>query len=47
MADAKGLELYLVRTIVSDFHGRILVEDPVHGDYKKGTSFMIMLPTVD
>jgi signal transduction histidine kinase len=40
----KGLGLYLVRTLVHDFHGTIWVEDRVPGDYKKGAKFVVLLP---
>jgi signal transduction histidine kinase len=40
----KGLGLYLVKTLVDDFRGRVWVEDRVPGDYKQGSRFVIMLP---
>ena len=40
----KGLGLYLVRTLVDDYGGRIWVEDRVPGDYTRGCRFVIMLP---
>ena len=40
----KGLGLYLVRTLVDDYHGKIWVEDRVPGDYTKGCKFVILLP---
>ncbi|WP_052309988.1 PAS domain-containing sensor histidine kinase [Methanocella arvoryzae] len=40
----KGLGLYIARTLVQSFHGKIWVEDRVHGDYTKGTRFVILLP---
>ena len=40
----KGLGFYLVKTLVDDFHGKILVEDRVPGDYTKGAKFVVMLP---
>ncbi|MGA9139254.1 MAG: PAS domain S-box protein [Methanocella sp.] len=42
----KGLGLYLVRTLVHDFRGTILVEDRVPGDYAKGAKFVVLLPAV-
>jgi PAS domain S-box-containing protein len=40
----KGLGLYLVKTLVDDFRGRVWVEDRVYGDYRHGSRFVIMLP---
>jgi signal transduction histidine kinase len=40
----KGLGLYLVKTLVDDFHGRVWVEDRVPGDYRQGSRFVIMIP---
>jgi|AGTN01.2.fsa_nt_gi PAS domain S-box/PAS domain S-box len=45
-ASGKGLGLYLVRTLISDFHGKIWVEDRVPGDYTQGTKFVVMLPAM-
>jgi PAS domain S-box-containing protein len=39
-----GLGLYLVRTLVHDFHGTIWVGDRVPGDYAKGAKFVVLLP---
>jgi PAS domain S-box-containing protein len=43
-AGGHGLGLYLVRTIVEDFGGRVRVEDRVPGDYSKGAKFVVLLP---
>jgi PAS domain S-box-containing protein len=43
----KGLGLYLVRTLVNDFHGKIWVEDRVPGDHTKGARFVVMLPAAE
>jgi signal transduction histidine kinase len=40
----KGLGLYLVRTLIEGFRGKVWVEDRVRGDYTKGTRFVVMLP---
>ncbi|WP_424358073.1 PAS domain S-box protein [Methanocella sp. MCL-LM] len=40
----KGLGLYLVRTLIDDYGGRIWVEDRVSGDYTRGCRFVILLP---
>ncbi len=46
-AIGKGLGLYLVHTLVNDFHGKIWVEDRMQGDHTKGARFVIMLPAVE
>lgn len=46
-AHGKGLGLYLVRTLVEDFHGMVWVEDRVTGDHSKGCRFVVMLPSDD
>jgi PAS domain S-box-containing protein len=43
-ASGRGLGLYLVKTLVDDFHGKVWVEDRVTGDYKQGTRFVVKLP---
>jgi signal transduction histidine kinase len=40
----RGLGLYLVRTLVEKFKGKVSVEDRVPGDYTKGAKFTVMLP---
>ncbi len=39
-----GLGLSLVSKILINFDGKIWVEDKVHGDYSKGSNFVIVLP---
>ena len=46
-AHGKGLGLYLVKTLVESYHGKVWVEDHVSGDHKKGTRFVVMLPAVE
>jgi PAS domain S-box-containing protein len=46
-AHGKGLGLYLVRTLVEDYHGRAWVEDRVPGDHTQGARFVVMLPSVE
>jgi signal transduction histidine kinase len=46
-AKGKGLGLYLVKTLVHDFNGRIWVEDRVQGDHTKGARFVVMLPSAE
>ncbi|BAI62269.1 putative histidine kinase [Methanocella paludicola SANAE] len=43
----KGLGLYIVNTLVSDFHGKVWVEDRVYGDHTKGARFVVMLPAIE
>jgi signal transduction histidine kinase len=40
----KGLGLYLVKTLVEDYGGKVWVEDRVKGDYRKGSRFVVQLP---
>jgi signal transduction histidine kinase len=46
-AHGKGLGLYLVRTLVEDYHGRAWAEDRVPGDHTQGARFVVMLPSVE
>ena len=46
-AHGKGLGLYLVRTLVEGYHGKVWVEDRVPGDHTKGAKFVVMLPAMD
>jgi Signal transduction histidine kinase len=43
-ASSHGLGLYLVKTLVEDFEGRVRVEDRVRGDSTKGVKFIVLLP---
>jgi|AGTN01.2.fsa_nt_gi PAS domain S-box/PAS domain S-box len=43
----KGLGLYLVKSLVESYGGRVWVEDSVQGDYAKGARFVVMLPLAD
>jgi PAS domain S-box-containing protein len=43
----KGLGLYIARTLVQSFQGKLWVEDRVHGDYAKGTKFVVLLPVAE
>jgi len=46
-AHGKGLGLYIVRTLVEGYHGKVWVEDRVRGDYNQGTRFVAMLPAAE
>ena len=45
-ARGHGLGLYLVRTLVEGFKGRVWVEDRVKGDCSQGCRFVVLLPAV-
>jgi signal transduction histidine kinase len=40
----RGLGLYLIKTLVESFHGKVWAEDRVPGDCSKGAKFIVMLP---
>ncbi len=40
----EGLGLYLVKTLLEDFHGVIWIENRIPGDYTKGSRFVTLLP---
>ncbi len=42
-----GLGLYLVKSLVESYGGRVWVGDRVSGDHSKGATFVVMLPAVD
>jgi PAS domain S-box-containing protein len=46
-AKGMGLGLYLVKSLVESYGGRVWVEDRVKGDHTKGARFVVMLPAVD
>jgi signal transduction histidine kinase len=43
----RGLGLYLVKTLVDDYHGKVWVEDRVPGDYTKGAKFVVKLTATE
>jgi PAS domain S-box-containing protein len=45
-AKGSGLGLYLVKTLVRSFNGKVWVENRIAGDYTKGSRFMIRLPAI-
>lgn len=46
-AKGMGLGLYLVKSLVDSYSGRVWVEDRVPGDHMKGAKFVVMLPAAD
>jgi len=46
-ATGRGLGLYLVKTLVQKYRGKIWVEDRVPGDHTKGAKFVVMLPAIE
>jgi PAS domain S-box-containing protein len=47
IAKGKGLGLFLVKSLVDSYHGKVWVEDRVNGDHRQGSRFVIMLPVVE
>jgi signal transduction histidine kinase len=45
-AKGMGLGLYLVKSLVESYNGRVWVEDRVQGDHTKGARFVVQLPAV-
>jgi PAS domain S-box-containing protein len=41
-----GLGLYIVRTLVNSYGGRVWAEDRIKGDHTKGARFVVLLPTI-
>jgi PAS domain S-box-containing protein len=46
-AKGMGLGLYLVKSLVTSYHGQVWVEDRVPGDYTQGAKFVVMLPAIE
>ena len=46
-AKGLGLGLYLVKSLVESYHGRVMVEDRVPGDHRKGSRFIVYLPVAE
>ncbi len=41
-----GLGLYIVRSLVESYHGKVWAEDRIKGDHTQGARFVVMLPTI-
>jgi signal transduction histidine kinase len=39
--------LYLVKSLVESYDGKVWVEDRVKGDHTKGAKFVVMLPATE
>ena len=46
-AKGTGLGLFIVKSLVESFNGRVWLEDCVDGDYTKGCKFVVILPEFD
>lgn len=46
-AKGMGIGLYLVKSLVEDYHGKIWVEDRVLNDHTGGTRFVVILPMAE
>jgi signal transduction histidine kinase len=46
-ANGSGIGLYLVKSLVDSYQGRVWVEDRVPDDYTKGAKFVVMLPAIE
>jgi PAS domain S-box-containing protein len=46
-AKGMGLGLYLVKSLVESYNGRVWAEDRVPGDHTKGARFVVMLPAIE
>ncbi len=42
-----GLGLYLVKSLIESYDGKVWVEDRIKGDHTKGSRFVIMLPSLN
>lgn len=45
-ARGMGLGLFLVRSLVESYKGKVWVEDRIQGNYTKGSRFVVMLPAI-
>jgi signal transduction histidine kinase len=46
-AKGMGIGLFLVKSLVDSFGGKVWIADRVPGDYTKGAKFVVMLPAVE
>jgi signal transduction histidine kinase len=42
-----GMGLFLVKTLIESYNGKVWVEDRVQGDHTKGAKFIVMLPAAE
>jgi signal transduction histidine kinase len=42
-----GLGLYLVRTLVDSYGGKVWAEDRMSGDHTRGARFVVLLPAIE
>jgi signal transduction histidine kinase len=45
-AKGSGLGLYLVKSLVESYRGRVWVENRVSGDHTRGSRFVVMIPSI-
>jgi PAS domain S-box-containing protein len=46
-AKGSGLGLFLVKSLVDSYGGKVWIEDRVSGDHTQGARFVVMLPVID
>jgi signal transduction histidine kinase len=46
-ARGMGLGLYLVKSLVDSYGGKVWAEDRIMGDHTQGARFVVMLPSVE
>ncbi|HMK47965.1 MAG TPA: hypothetical protein VK436_15195 [Methanocella sp.] len=46
MRKRRGFGLYLIKTQIDHYHGRVWIEDRGKGDHTKGVRFVVTLPAI-